>query len=119
MIYVLIAGTYTPFALLVLRPGWRLPMLAIVWGGALVATATKVLWPNAPTWFAPGDLRRPRLGLRDRLPADRRRGSASAAALLLAAGGLAYTARRGRLRAAAARPVPATRSATTRSSTLS
>jgi hemolysin III len=49
-IYVLIAGTYTPLALLVLDDGWRLPMLAIVWGGALLAAAARLLWPDAPPW---------------------------------------------------------------------
>jgi hemolysin III len=53
MIYVLIAGTYTPFALLVLSPGWGIPILATVWGCALVLTATKLLWANAPKTFAP------------------------------------------------------------------
>ena len=53
MIYALIAGTYTPITLLVLHPGWRAPILAIVWGGALVATAAKFLWHDAPRWVAP------------------------------------------------------------------
>ena len=53
MIYALIAGTYTPITLLVLRPGWRTPILAIVWGGALVATAAKFIWHDAPRWVAP------------------------------------------------------------------
>ncbi len=35
-IYGLIAGTYTPIALLVLHPSWRVPILATVWGVALV-----------------------------------------------------------------------------------
>ena len=48
MIYTLIAGTYTPFALLVLDAGWRVPILAVVWGGALVAVAAKLLRPRAP-----------------------------------------------------------------------
>jgi hemolysin III len=50
MIYVLIAGTYTPFALLVLDAGWRLPILAFVWGGAAIATAARLLRPDAPAW---------------------------------------------------------------------
>lgn len=50
MIYVLIAGTYTPFALLVLHDGWRLPMLAVAWGGAAIATAARLLRPDAPAW---------------------------------------------------------------------
>jgi hemolysin III len=49
-IYVLIAGTYTPFALLVLDDGWRLPILAVVWGGAALATTARLLWPDAPPW---------------------------------------------------------------------
>ena len=48
MIYALIAGTYTPFTLLVLDPGWRLPILAVVWGGAFVAAASRLLRPDAP-----------------------------------------------------------------------
>jgi len=48
MIYALIAGTYTPFALLVLDAGWRMPILAVVWGAAFVATAAKLLRPDAP-----------------------------------------------------------------------
>jgi hemolysin III len=48
MIYVLIAGTYTPFALLVLHADWRLPILAVVWGGAVAATTGRLLRPDAP-----------------------------------------------------------------------
>ncbi len=51
-IYVLIAGTYTPFALFVFHPGWRLPILAIVWGGALAATVRRLIRPHAPPWVA-------------------------------------------------------------------
>lgn len=51
-IYALIAGTYTPVALLVLRPGWRIPILALVWSGALVATVGKLFFRNAPAWVA-------------------------------------------------------------------
>jgi hemolysin III len=41
MIYVLIAGTYTPFGLLVFTPPWSTWILAIVWGGAVVGIALK------------------------------------------------------------------------------
>jgi len=51
MIYALIAGTYTPVALLVLDRGWRLPILALVWTGAVIATAARLLWPDAPAWL--------------------------------------------------------------------
>jgi hemolysin III len=53
MIYALIAGTYAPVGLLVVHPGWRIPILATAWGGALLATAAKVAWHSAPTWVAP------------------------------------------------------------------
>jgi len=50
MIFVFIAGSYTPFALLALpsKSGWVL--FWIVWGGALAGVALKMLWPSAPRW---------------------------------------------------------------------
>jgi hemolysin III len=52
MIYVLIAGTYTPFALLVLHADWRAPILTIVWGGGIAATLVKLVRPNTPGWVS-------------------------------------------------------------------
>jgi hemolysin III len=43
MIYVLIAGSYTPVCLLALRPGWRVALLALVWTGAAVGIALVLL----------------------------------------------------------------------------
>ena len=51
-IYLLIAGTYTPFALLALSGGWRWTILPVVWGGALAAIALKLAWIDAPTWLS-------------------------------------------------------------------
>ena len=51
-IYLLIAGTYTPFGLLVLSGAWRWTVLPIVWGGALAAILLKVAWVDAPKWLA-------------------------------------------------------------------
>jgi hemolysin III len=51
-IYLLIAGTYTPFGLLALSGAWRWTILPIVWGGALVATVLKLAWIDAPKWLA-------------------------------------------------------------------
>lgn len=50
-IFLLIAGTYTPLAVLALPPdkGWLL--LGIVWGGALVGIAFRVFWIGAPRWL--------------------------------------------------------------------
>ena len=43
-IYLLIAGTYTPFTLVTLRGGWGWTLFGLVWGFALVGIAFKVLW---------------------------------------------------------------------------
>ncbi len=50
-IFLLIAGTYTPLAILALPPekGWLL--LGIVWGGALLGIGFRVFWINAPRWL--------------------------------------------------------------------
>ena len=44
-IFILIAGTYTPFSLVTLRGGWGWTLLGLVWGFALVGIA-KVRWPG-------------------------------------------------------------------------
>jgi hemolysin III len=51
MIFVLIAGTYTPFALLVLHGTLANVVLAIVWGGALGGVVLKLAWVDAPKWL--------------------------------------------------------------------
>jgi hemolysin III len=53
-IYALIAGTYTPFGLLVLDGTWRVVVLAIVWSGAAAAIVLKFVWVDAPKWLAVG-----------------------------------------------------------------
>jgi len=45
-IYLLIAGTYTPFGLLVLSRGWAIPVLTIVWTGSLAAILLKLFRPT-------------------------------------------------------------------------
>jgi hemolysin III len=42
MIFVLIAGTYTPYALLVLPPPWSTVVLATVWGGGAVGIVIRM-----------------------------------------------------------------------------
>jgi hemolysin III len=51
MIFLLIAGTYTPFGLLVLSGNWRVVVLAIVWSGALTAIVLRMIWIRAPKWL--------------------------------------------------------------------
>jgi hemolysin III len=50
MIFVFIAGSYTPFALLALPRNSGILLFWIVWGGALAGVALKMLWPSAPRW---------------------------------------------------------------------
>ncbi len=51
-IYALIAGSYTPVGLLVLKGDWRLVVLGIVWIGAAAAIALKFLWVDGPKWVS-------------------------------------------------------------------
>jgi hemolysin III len=50
-IYLIIAGTYTPFALLILRGQVRILVLSVVWSGAIAGVAFRVLWVHAPRWL--------------------------------------------------------------------
>ena len=51
-IFVLIAGTYTPFCLLALDGGWRWGLLCPIWGLALCGVLLKLLWMGAPRWLS-------------------------------------------------------------------
>ena len=51
-VYLLIAGTYAPFGLIVMSKGWAVPVLAVVWGGALLAILLKLFWVQAPKWLS-------------------------------------------------------------------
>jgi hemolysin III len=52
MIFVFIAGTYTPIAALALPRSSATVVLAIVWTGALTGVLLKSTWPSAPTWLS-------------------------------------------------------------------
>ena len=52
MIFFLIAGTVTPFALLVLEPPLSTALLIAVWAGALAGTIVELLWVDHPKWVA-------------------------------------------------------------------
>ena len=52
MIFLFIAGTYTPVAALAMDPRTARWVLAVVWGGALLGVLLKTVWPHAPSWFA-------------------------------------------------------------------
>ncbi|HEX9481535.1 MAG TPA: hemolysin III family protein [Solirubrobacteraceae bacterium] len=51
MIFVMIAGTYTPVALLALKGSLATTILIVMWGGALGGIVFKLLWIDAPKWL--------------------------------------------------------------------
>jgi hemolysin III len=52
MIFALIAGTYTPFCLLVVSDAWGFSLLSVVWSLAAVGMLVKITWPHAPRWLS-------------------------------------------------------------------
>ncbi|MBP0454997.1 hemolysin III family protein [Kitasatospora sp. RG8] len=50
-IFLIIAGTYTPFTILLLDGGARQALLWVAWGGALAGIAFRVFWVGAPRWL--------------------------------------------------------------------
>lgn len=54
MIFILIAGTYTPVCLIPLRGGWGWSLFGIVWGFAIAGVFIKLFWMNAPRWLYTG-----------------------------------------------------------------
>ena len=90
-LFLLIAGTYTPVALIGLHGAWRSTILAVVWSGAVLAALTKICWVGAPKWLSVAlgialgwiaVVAMPQLAHNEGL----------APLFLLAAGGVAYTA---------------------------
>jgi hemolysin III len=53
-VFLLIAGSYVPFGLLVMSTGWAVPMLTVVWSGALAAILLNLFWVRAPKVVATG-----------------------------------------------------------------
>jgi hemolysin III len=90
-IYILIAGTYTPVGLLVVHGTMERVVLALVWSGAIAATLLKFCWVGAPKWLSAlfgialgwaGVASMPQVA----------HNAGIACVVLLAVGGLAYTA---------------------------
>ncbi|MBN9171479.1 MAG: hemolysin III family protein [Microbacterium sp.] len=50
-ILLLIAGTYTPIAVLALAPQQGVLLLSLVWSGALLGILFRIFWINAPRWL--------------------------------------------------------------------
>jgi len=90
-VYLLIAGTYTPVGLLRLHGTMQTVVLTVVWAGAAAAILAKLCWVRSPKWLSAvfgitlgwaGVAAFPQL----------EHEAGPAAVVLLAAGGLAYTA---------------------------
>jgi hemolysin III len=102
-VYLMIAGTYTPVALLALDGRWRPSVLAVVWAGAGAAIVLNCVWASTPKWLTAS------IGIAlgwvavVALP-ELVRNVDGAAVVLLVAGGLAYTA--GAIVYARSRPDP-------------
>ncbi|GAA4851127.1 hemolysin III family protein [Pseudonocardia benzenivorans] len=52
MIFLFIAGTYTPVSVLAMDAATARWVLFTVWGGALAGVVLKMAWPAAPSWLA-------------------------------------------------------------------
>jgi hemolysin III len=89
-IFLIIAGTYTPFAVLLLEGGARTALLSIVWTGAALGVGFRVFWVGAPRWlYVPAYLALGWVAVAY-LPQFTSTGGV-AVLVLLAAGGLLYT----------------------------
>jgi hemolysin III len=89
-IFLVIAGTYTPLAVLLLPPTTARVLLLVVWSGALAGILMRVLWLGAPRWvYVPVYVALGWVAIWF-LPAFARSGGA-AVVWLVVAGGLAYT----------------------------
>ena len=52
MIFLLIAGTVTPFALLTMSGTWATAILIAVWAGAVIGVLIELLWTTSPKWVS-------------------------------------------------------------------
>jgi hemolysin III len=90
MIFLFIAGTYTPFALLAMPERTGRTVLAVVWVGAVGGVLLKTSWITAPRWLSvPIYLALGWVGIF--VFPDLLRHGGVAAVVLIAAGGIVYT----------------------------
>ncbi len=54
MIFLVIAGTYTPMTLFTLPTHTAVTVLSIVWAGAAAGIALRLFWSDAPSWIVAG-----------------------------------------------------------------
>ena len=91
MIFIFIAGTYTPFCVLLLEKDKATLMLSLIWIGAVGGVALKSIWPHLPRWAGAPLYLALGWGAVAILP-DILRNGGVADLVLLAAGGLIYSA---------------------------
>jgi hemolysin III len=92
MIFVLIAGTYTPICLMGLPGAWGIPLLATVWALALCGIAVKLLAFDRPGWRTAGYVLYPVIGWAAVVAGPAMVSSFSGTQLaLIVGGGLLYT----------------------------
>ncbi|GGQ46429.1 membrane protein [Couchioplanes caeruleus subsp. azureus] len=91
MIFIFIAGTYTPFCILLLNGGKDTVMLSLIWAGAVGGVALKSIWPHLPRWVGAPLYLALGWGAVAILP-DIARNGGIADLVLLATGGLIYSA---------------------------
>ncbi len=90
-IFLLIAGTYTPFSLLMLQGSDRVVLLSVAWSGAALGIAFRMLRPQAPRWvYTPIYIALGWVAVFF-APDFAHYTGAAAAVILLALGGLLYT----------------------------
>ncbi|MEV6634365.1 hemolysin III family protein [Actinoplanes sp. NPDC051470] len=91
MIFIFIAGTYTPFCVLLLPSSQALLTLTLIWVGALGGVALKMIWPHLPRWVSAPLYLALGWGAVAIMPQVLANGGV-AALVLLCAGGVAYSA---------------------------
>ena len=89
MIYMLIAGSYTPILLFILPPEKGIPFTMMIWAVALAGILFKLCWINAPRWL--GTLLYLAMGWAILIDPGALTNLSGPALFLLAAGGIFYT----------------------------
>jgi hemolysin III len=90
MIFLFIAGTYTPFCVLLLPRGQAILTMSLIWGGALGGVALKTIWPHLPRWVSAPLYLALGWGAVAIMPQVLQNGGVTAL-VLLCAGGVAYS----------------------------
>ena len=90
MIFIFIAGTYTPFCVLLLSTAKATLFLSLIWAGALGGVALKTIWPHLPRWASAPLYLALGWGAVAILPEVLHRGGVTVL-VLIAAGGVVYS----------------------------